>query len=473
VRNARSAARIGTRAFGLLGVAIAVLSLASGAARAQTSGARTVLELRLDGVVDPFTAGYLSDGIARANADGDAAVLITIDTPGGLDSSMREIIQAINGSRVPVICYTSPTGARAASAGTFIMMGCPVAAMAPGTNIGAAHPVGVAGAIEQTKVLNDAAAFISSLARDRGRNWEWARSAVIDSVSTSAEHALAINVVDLIAPDVPSLFADLEGRTVEVAGGATTTLDLTGATIQTEGMGIGASILHALLSPDFAFIFFYLGLGLIVLGFLHHPAAAIVGAILLLATFVTFGVLPVQLIGVVLLLASAVFFLLELKHPGLGLLAVGGTVCLVLGGLTLFNPSVPNARVSPLVIVPTAALMALFFVFVVRAALRVRDRGLATRDADIVGREGTVVSDLAPVGVVQVSSEEWTAEAVRGAPVKGDRVRVVRMDGLRLKVEPVETPVPVAADRGAPAAEGASASARASAPQQGNEGRGS
>jgi membrane-bound serine protease (ClpP class) len=461
------------RALGLLGAVVVAGSLASGAAHAQTSSVSTVLELRLDGVVDPFTASYLSGGIARANADGDAAVLITIDTPGGLDSSMREIIQAINGSRVPVICYTSPTGARAASAGTFIMIGCPIAAMAPGTNIGAAHPVGVAGAIEQTKVLNDAVATIRGLAEKYHRNADWAEKAVRDSVSVPAPEALKLDVIDLIAPDVPSLFSDLDGRTVQVANGGTTTLDLSGATIQTEGMGIGASILHALLSPDFAFIFFYLGLGLIVLGFLHHPAAAIVGAILLLATFVTFGVLPVQLIGVVLLLASAVFFLLELKHPGLGLPAIGGTICLVLGGLTLFNPSVPNARVSPLVIIPTAALMALFFVFVVRAALRMRGRSLATRDAEIVGSEGTVVSDLAPVGIVQVSSEEWTAEAVRGAPVRGDRVRVVRMEGLRLKVEPVETPVTAAADRGAQGAEAASAAARASAPGQGSEGRGS
>ena len=438
----------GRRLLGLVGAAIAAGFLLAGPARAQTSARPTILELRLDGVVDPFTANYLSSGIASANEAGDAAVLITIDTPGGLDSSMREIIQAVNGSRIPVICYTSPSGARAASAGTFIMIGCPVAAMAPGTNIGAAHPVGVAGAIEQTKVLNDAVATIKSLADKYGRNADWAEKAVRDSVSVPAPQAFHLRVIDLIAPNVPALLEDLRGRSVQVAAGRTEILDLTGARVETAEMGIGASILHALLSPDFAFIFFYLGLGLIVLGFLHHPLAAIVGAIFLAATFVTFGVLPVQLIGVVLLLASAVFFLLELKHPGLGLPSIGGTVCLILGGLTLFNPSVPNARVSLVVILPTAALVLLFFVFVVNAALRIRRRGLQTRDAELVGREGTVVRDLVPVGVVQVAAEEWTAEAVRGTPHKGDRVRVVRMDGLRLKVEPAEAPVTAAEGEG-------------------------
>src|SRR2546425_1714486 len=184
----------------LLAGAIAILGAGAVHAGAASPGP-AVVELKLEGVVDPFVASYVSDGISQAEADGAPAVLVTIDTPGGLDSSIRQIIKAILASRVPVICYTAPSGARAASAGTFIMMGCPVAAMAPGTNIGAAHPVGVSGAIEQSKVTNDAAAFIRSLAEKWGRNADWAEQAVRDSVAIPAQEALGLHVIDLIASD--------------------------------------------------------------------------------------------------------------------------------------------------------------------------------------------------------------------------------------------------------------------------------
>ena len=231
----------------LLGAAM-LAAMASLATSARAQGDRpVVVELGLKGVVDPFTANYIAGGIARAGGQGADAVLLTIDTPGGLDSSMRQIIQAILNSDVPVVCYVSPEGARAASAGTFIMMGCPVAAMAPGTNIGAAHPVGVAGAIEQKKVTNDAVAYIQSLANRNGRNAEWAKEAVVDAVSIPAEEALQKNVIDLIAPSVPALLSDIDGRRVEVAAGRTATLRTAGASIETLSMGIGARILHALL----------------------------------------------------------------------------------------------------------------------------------------------------------------------------------------------------------------------------------
>ena len=362
---------------------------------------------------------------------------------------MRQIIQAILNSDVPVVCYVSPEGARAASAGTFIMMGCPVAAMAPGTNIGAAHPVGVAGAIEQKKVTNDAVAYIQSLANRNGRNAEWAKEAVVDAVSIPAEEALQKNVIDLIAPSVPALLSDIDGRRVEVAAGRTATLRTAGASIETLSMGIGARILHALLSPDFAFIFFYLGLGLIVVELLHPGLSVpgIMGIVFLVAAFVTFGLLPVQIIGVVLLLASALFFLLELKHPGLGVATVGGVACLVLGGLTLFNPSVPNARVSLWVIVPVAGLLVLFFGTVVKAAMAARHMPAVGGIEGIVGREGVVEDELDPEGVVLVSSEQWSARSVAGQLPRGTRVRVVGVDRLRLDVEPIKeqaTAVPLA-----------------------------
>jgi membrane-bound serine protease (ClpP class) len=424
----------------LMGVAAAALLLSPAlSAHAQTPEP-VVVRLRLTGVVDPFMAGYIRGGIQDANTRGAAAVVITIDTPGGLDSSMRDIIKSILGSRVPVVCYVSPEGARAASAGTFIMMACPVAAMAPGTNIGAAHPVGVAGAIEEEKVTNDAAAYIQTLALRNGRNADWARRAVVNSVSIPAEEALLTNVIDLIAPSETALLDQIDGRVVQVADGVSVTLHTAGATVEARRLGLGAALLHALLSPDFAFIFFYLGIGLIVIELLHPGLSVpgILGIVSLVASFVTFGLLPVQLIGIVLLLASALFFLLELKHPGLGLATVGGVVTLVLGGLTLFDPTVPNARVSLWVIVPMAGFLVLFFATVVNAALRARHLPHSTGAQRMIGLEGVVESDLGPEGVVLVASEQWSARSTAGPVPKGTRVRVVNVERLRLDVEPME-----------------------------------
>jgi membrane-bound serine protease (ClpP class) len=424
------------RSVGLTGAVLVFLALTAPPARA----AAPVVQLDLGGVVDPFMANYVVDGIAKAEDEGAQAVLMTIDTPGGLDSSMRKITQAILNSPVPVIGFVYPQGARAASAGTFILLATNIAAMAPGTNVGAAHPVGISGAIESDKATNDAAAYIRSIAEARDRNADWAESAVRDSVSISAEEALQLDVIDLIAPDIPSLFAAIDGETVVVAGGQTVTLDLTGAPIQTQTMGFFSSLLHGLLDPNLAFIFFWLGLALIVLEFfVPGGVAGTIGALMLVSSFVAFGMLPVQLIGIVLLIASVAFFVLELKHPGIGVPAIGGIVCLVLGGLLLFDRSIPTAGVSLLVIVPVAVLAGAFFVFVVRAAVRMRGKRSVTRDETLVGQEGIVLQDLSPLGVVQVAAEEWTAEAVHGTAAKGDHVRVVEVSGLRLRVEPVRT----------------------------------
>jgi membrane-bound serine protease (ClpP class) len=435
IGQAAPSSRVG-RVARLTVAALAIVVAFPLGARAQTAG--SVLELRLSGVVDPVMADYIRGGIEQANRDANAAVLLTIDTPGGLDSSMREIVQSILGSNVPVVCYVSPSGARAASAGTFIMMACPVAAMAPGTNIGAAHPVGVAGAIEQTKVTNDAAAYIAGLAEANGRNARWARSAVIDAVSIPAERAVEINVVDLVAPSTSALLETVDGRTVKVANGATATLDTAGARVETLSPGLGAQILHALLSPDFAFIFFWLGIGLIIVEFLHPGLSipGVLGAVFLVASFVTFGLLPVQLIGVVLLLASALSFLLELKHPGLGAASVVGVVTLILGGLTLFDPNVPNARVSLWVIIPIAGLLVLFFATVVNAAMRARRMPRTDDRARVIGRSGIAQNDLDPDGVVLVASEEWSARSAAGPIPEGSAVRVLDVDRLRLVVEP-------------------------------------
>lgn len=400
--------------------------------------------------MDPFVASYVDSSIDDAAEDGSSAVLLTIDTPGGLDSSMRRIVQAILNSPVPVICFVSPQGARAASAGTFILIACPVAAMAPGTNVGAAHPVGISGAIEQDKATNDAVAFIRSLAEQRGRNADWAAKAVRDSDSISAEEALRIRVIDVIAPDAGTLLERLDGRTVKIAGDRTALLKTDNAKLAPEvQMGLASRILHALLAPGIAFALFYIGLILIVTELLHPGVSVpgVVGTLSLLAAFAAFGMLAIQLVGVLLLLASAIFFLLELKHPGLGLPAVGGLVTLVLGGLLLFDPRVPGAQVSGWVIAPVAIVAGLFFYFVVRAALRARSLPVDYRPATLVGAEGTAITDLDPLGSARVALEDWTAESVGARILKGTRVKVVGLEGLKLKVETAEPePAEVAAE---------------------------
>lgn len=428
----------------ILGFVLAgALAAAPALAAAQQDGA-LVLHLELDGVVDPFVADYVQGGIDEAEERGAAAVLLTIDTPGGLVSSTRDITQAILNSRVPVICYVSPEGAQAASAGTFVLMSCPVAAMAPATNVGAAHPVGVVGAIESEKAENDAAEFLVSLAERRDRNAQWAERAVRESVSASAQEALELDVIDLVSPSVASLLGEIDGRTVEVAEGQTVTLDLTGAVLEPRAMGLGIGFLHTLLDPNIAFLFFWLGLAFVVLElFVPGGVLGTVGALMFVMSIVALGMLPVQLLGVVLLIASVVFFVLEIKHPGLGLPTAGGVVSLVLGGMFLFDPDVESARVSWWVLAPVAIFAGAFSTWVLRAAVKLWKRGPARTAADVVGEEGVAMTALAPSGVVQVAAEEWTAESLAGRIPKGTRVRVREIDGLRLKVEPAEQPAQV------------------------------
>jgi membrane-bound serine protease (ClpP class) len=432
-----------------LAILLMTLGLAGGAgtaAIAQPSPSKRILSLTLNGVVDPFEASYLKSAIEDANRDGDAAVLITIDTPGGLDSSMRKIVKAILASKVRVICYTAPAGARAASAGTFVMLACPINAMAPGTNIGAAHPVGVSGAIEQGKVTNDAAAFIRSLAERWGRNADWAERAVRQSVSVSAEEAKRLGVIDYVEPDVPALFDAISGGCAPSASSSGTAAErhpnLCGATLVKRNLGLGWSALHGLIDPNLAYLFFYLGLILIVVELLHPGLSipGVFGTLMLVTAFVSFGFLPVQIGGVVLLVASALFFLLELKHPGLGLPTLGGTLALVLGGLFLFNRDVPNARVSPWLIAVMAGLLMLFFAFVVQAALRARHLRVTSGPETLVGAIGVALSDLDPSGRVRAAKETWTAMTSGGRIAAGTNVRVIRVSGVRLQVEPAETP---------------------------------
>ena len=420
----------------LVGATLVVAGVASMASAqpAETS----VVHLSLEGVVDPFVADYLRNGIEGA---GEAsAVLLTIDTPGGLDSSMREIIKAIQGSKVPVLCYVSPEGARAASAGAFILVACPVAAMAPATNVGASTPVGIGGVTLARKIEQDAAATIRSLAEQRGRNAELASTFVTESKSITAQEALDGNIIDLIASSDRELLTRADGMSVQVADGSRVTVQTAGASIRNVDMTPGVAFFHSLFDPNLAFIFFWLGLALIVIELIvpGHIFSGTVGTILLLTSIVSFGLLPVRLIGIVLLVASVVFFVVELKVPGLGVWSLAGVASLVLGGLFLFDPA-GGVRVSPLAITPVAVVMTLFFGFVVSKALAMRHMPPPLGAHEVVGREGVVLAGgLDPEGVVRVAAEEWKAIAPAGSVPPGTKVRVTKLDGLVLTVEPLE-----------------------------------
>jgi membrane-bound serine protease (ClpP class) len=426
-----------TLRFGWLGLTVLVLFLAVPKAVAQSRP--LVVEIDQTGTVDPLSAHYVERALDGATARHAAVVVVRIDTPGGLDSSMRRIIQAISASETPVLCWVGPPGARAASAGTFILISCPFAAMAPGTNVGAAHPVGITGDILPEKVTNDAAAYIRSLAEAHGRNANWAEKAVRDSVSITAEDAKRLEVIDLVVPSLSELLRQTQGLTVPVAGGQVT-LDTEGATVEIARMGLADSLFHGLIDPNIAFLLFVFGLAGIVYEVLHPGlnVAGLVGLIMLVAFFVIAGMLPVNVAGLVLIAAAIGFFVVDLKVAGHGLPTVAGITCLVLGGLFLFNPAVPNARVSRTLVVAVSIALGVFFALVVRSALRVRGMAPETGVQTIVGSIGTVSKALDPLGIVLVESEHWSARSKRGKLAAGTRIRVVGVDKLTLEVEPVD-----------------------------------
>jgi membrane-bound serine protease (ClpP class) len=409
-------------------VLLPVSAISSAGASAAPSNADVVRQVDVTGVVDPSLAHYVRHAVTAAGRDHAAAVLVRIDTPGGLDSSMRSIIKALLASPVPVVCWVGPPGARAASAGAFILMGCPKATMAPGTNVGAAHPVGFSGEVLSEKITNDAAAYMRSLAERWGRNADWGEKAVRQSVSVSAQEALNLHVIDALAPTKTAAL-----QTIDVRG-----------TIETARPGAADALLHGLFDPNLAYVFFLVGLGLLVFE-LFHPGVilpGLFGTLLFVGSLVIFGTLPVNLAGLVLLLAAVGFFIVALKVPGHGLPEAAAVICLVLGGLFLFNPSVPNARVSRILLAVVTVKATLFFTIVLRAAIRARRQPVKTGAHRIIGLEAVVVTPLDPTGTVRVQGETWSAHAAHGPVPAGAVVKVVDRDGLTLEVSPtVDTEV--------------------------------
>jgi membrane-bound serine protease (ClpP class) len=432
-----------------------VVGLALSAGLVRGAGHHVVV-LPATGVVDNVLAGYLGDGIARAERDGAAAVIIQLNTPGGSIESTLTIVSALLESDVPTIVWVAPQGGRAASAGTFITLAAHVALMAPGTNIGAASPVGGGGEdIEGTlgdKVLNDTLAKMRAIAEERGRNVEWAVATVEDAISSSASEAVAVGAVDGIAATLDDVLAFAHGREITI-GGRTVVLDLAGASVNELEMNPFQSFLHLLSDPNIAFILFTIGFyGL--LFELQNPnfVTGILGALAIILAFVGFGSLPLNVAGLLLIGFAIVLFVLEFTVASHGLLTVAGLVCFALGASALYTepggPTAPDVTVAtPLIAVmtiTTAVFMALAVWTVVRTrrrlpALALRPFGAGGSSIVIAGTNGEVRLPLTPVGSVFAAGEEWSARSADGLSLeRGTPVRVVREEGLTLVVESVD-----------------------------------
>ncbi|MBI4594366.1 MAG: nodulation protein NfeD [Candidatus Rokubacteria bacterium] len=416
-------------------VLLAALTVAPAGARA----AAPVSLIQIEGVISPITVRLIGTAIDRAREERSQALIIQLDTPGGLERSMRSIVQRILSAEVPVIVYVGPTGARAASAGVFITMAAHVAAMAPATNIGAAHPVALAGGVDKEsmkKIENDAAAFIRTVAIERGRNADWAEKAVRQSVSVTEREAVKLKVVDFVADSVPDLLSKIDGRQVKTVRGAVT-LETRNAVVKPIAIGFRDRFLNVITDPNVAYILMMLGtVGL--LAELYNPGAifpGVIGGISLILAFFAFQSLPINYAGLLLILLGIVLLIAEIKVVSHGVLAIGGTVAMALGSLMLFDaPEAGNLRISWWVIASTVGATAGMFLFVVTAGVRALKRRPMLGAPGFIGQTGVARGPLAPEGQVLVQGELWRALA-EGDPVEdGATVRIVDVQGLTLKV---------------------------------------
>lgn len=394
-----------------------------------------------DGVINPVSAEYLHDALVFAQESTAQALIIRLNTPGGLDTSMRLIIKDITGATIPVVVYVSPSSGRAASAGVFITMAAHVAAMAPGTNIGAAHPVAMGGGeMDKTmkdKIENDSVAYIKSIAEQRGRNVAWAEDAVRKSLSVTERDAVKLKIVDLVVEDVPALLKQLDGRTIPLKSGATV-LHTADAAVRDFPMGFRLELLKTLSDPNIAYLLMTIGtIG--IMAELYNPGAilpGVVGAISLILAFYSFQSLPVNYAGVLLFLLGILFFILEATVTSYGLLAIGGVISMLLGSVMLIKTDVEFLQISWSVILPVIALAAAFSLFIVGMGVKAMRRRPVTGREEMVGLVGIVKTALTPHGQLAVHGELW--EAVSEQPLQpGDEAEVVRIDGLRLQVKPL------------------------------------
>ena len=415
----------------------------------ETSAPAEIRVVRVAGVINPVLADFISVELAAANANSARAFMIELDTPGGLDTSMRIIIQKILGSRIPVIVYVYPSGARAASAGALITLAADFAAMAPGTNIGAAHPVsigiGASGDNEQgetmmEKVVNDAVAYARSLADQRDRNRDWAEQIVRESISTPAQEALELKVIDLIAADESSLLKELDGR-IYLRNGQAHKLETQGVVLSYAEMNWRQEIFNTISNPNVAYMLLMLG----ILGIffeISQPGVILpgaIGALALLLAFLGFQTLPVNYIGGLLILLAIILFILEVKVVSYGMLTIGGLIAMTFGSLILVDSPEPYLQISRAVIVATVAVCGGFISLVLIFVVRVQKSRYFSGLEGMVGERGQAVTALQPRGRVYVHGEYWDAHAEQPIAA-GSEIEIVQAEGnLKLLVRAVES----------------------------------
>ena len=423
-----------------LSAAALVFALLAQAPTGAAAGSAPVLTASLDGEIDPATATYVGQAVQRAESERAAALVLVLNTPGGISSSMDEMDSRLLNARVPVIVYVSPAGARADSAGLFVAQAADVVAMAPGTNIGSAHPIQAGGAniggeLEQ-KVVNDAVARIRSLAGSHGRNADWCERAVRESVNVGADQAVELHVADLQARDLPALLAAVDGQEV-VTGAGKVVLRTKGAPLKETPMGWRLEALKALSDPNIAFILMTIGtIGLI--AELYNPGAilpGIVGAISLILAFYSLQTLPINYAGVLLIILGIVLFILEIKVVSYGLLSLGGIAAMTLGALLLVKTDVPFMKVSLSVILPTVVTFGALLLTITWLAVKSRMRRPVTGAESMIGTIAVAKTDVAPRGKVFLQGELW--DAVSEEPIQeGEEAEVKAVAGLTLTVGP-------------------------------------
>ncbi len=405
------------------------------------ASAQTVHVITIDATINPAIAEYIGAEIDAAHRDGAECLIVRLNTPGGLLKSTRVIVSSFLTSPIPVIVYVSPAGAQAASAGVFVTLASHIAAMAPGTNIGAAHPVGMQGSepdsVMNEKATNDAAAFIRTISENRHRNVHWAEDAVRKSISITETEALKDSVIDIIAPSVRALLDSLDGRTVDL-GGTHLVLKTRDARIVEREMGTKNKILDILSDPNIAYIFFLLGVFGILFE-LYNPGAilpGVVGVISLILAFYSLHTLPVNYAGLALMIFGVILFIIELKIPTHGLLSIGGIISLFLGSVMLISPesSLDMVSISWMVILGAVGFTALFFIFAIGMGVKAQQRKPTTGLEGMLGEAGLAQTDLSPDGTVRVRGELWSAIASEGTIGRGDKVVITAVEGLRLRV---------------------------------------
>jgi membrane-bound serine protease (ClpP class) len=422
---------------GVVAILLGLVALLSTAGPAVASA--PVASIEMDGAISPVTVRLLTMALDRAQSEGAQALIIQLNTPGGLERSMRSMVQSILGSPIPVIVYVAPAGARAASAGVFITMAAHVAAMAPATNIGAAHPVSVGGSMDKEmskKVENDAAAFARTIATERGRNAEWAEKAVRSSVSATEREAVKLRVVDLVADNVPDLLAKVDGRTVKTSKGPVT-LATRDAAVKVIEVRFRDRFLALISDPNIAYLLMMAGM-LGIFFELSNPGSilpGVIGGISLILAFFAFQSLPVNWAGLLLILFGVVLLIVEIKVVSHGVLTVGGVIAMLLGSLMLYDaPEATGIRLSWFVIIPTVGTTAALVFFAVSMGIRALYRPSVTGSSAMVGRLGVARTALQPEGQVLIDGELWRAVSRDGGVGAGEAVQVTAIDGLTLTV---------------------------------------